>query len=225
MQRELCIDLPKLGARAYLQGGTIFNGMLDACDQTLGADWLTPGIHMSFKLEREACSNGRFVVSDAPIASLIPNATFTAKNGRLPVFGYFVEEGRQPDCEPYNEEQYNRPLVIQPELSGEFVLPANRPRADFIKGLVGANKLLHQKVERFGGELQKIQFLYFKGLEGVCLLECAPELRLVITNRFVEEREAEVWTINHVAVHAPSFTSELRLCYRARKLRGGHAPG
>ena len=40
MRLEITSDLPKLGARPYIQGGSIFNGILEACDQALGPGWL-----------------------------------------------------------------------------------------------------------------------------------------------------------------------------------------
>lgn len=219
MRQQLSMDLPRLGPRHYVQGGTVFNAMLEACDRSFGREWLTPKTVLALKLEREATTNGYFVVADEPITDLDPNTTFSAKGPRN-LFGCFVEEGRETPREPYDEEQYNRPLAIRGDLSGEFALPGPRPRVDFIKGIVGANKLLHQKSERFGGPLQKIQFLYCRGIEGICLLANDAELHLNIANLFVEERGPEVWTINRVSVTGPSFRTDFRLCYRALKSQG-----
>jgi len=219
MRQQLSIDLPRLGTRNYVQGGTIFNGMLAACDRVFGSDWLAPTTTLSLKLEREATTNGDFVVADEPITDLDPNTTFTAKGPRN-LYGCFLEQGRETVREPYDEEQYNRPLEIRGDLSGEFVLPGPRPRADFIKGVVGANKLLHQQSDRFGGPLQKVQFLYCRGIEGSCLLTGTVDLHLTISNLFVEERGPEVWTINRVSVSGPGVRSDFRLCYRALKPQG-----
>ena len=40
MRVEVPSELPKLGQRPYVQGGTIFNGILEVCDQALGAGGL-----------------------------------------------------------------------------------------------------------------------------------------------------------------------------------------
>lgn len=216
MQRELVSDLPKLGPREYVQGGTIFNGILAAGDATFGSDWLTGAHISSFKLEREATANGRIIVADGAIAGLAPNATFEATRPAGPVYGYFIDEGAPFRREPYDEESFNRPLRLGLDLGGEFELPPG-PRADFIKGIVGANKLLHQKTERFAVPLSKIQFLYLKGLDAACLQERAESLRVAIANLTAKETATEVWTINRVKVASSAFQAEFRLCYRAQK--------
>ena len=217
MRHERASDLPKLGAREYVQGGTIFNGLLAVCDEIYGADWLRGARIPSFKLERESTANGRFVIDEAPIRDLTVNATFHARSREREIHAVYVDEGREFRREPYDEERFNQPLSVGTDLSGEFVLPAPRPRADFMKGVVGANKLVHQKADRFGGELKKIQFLYLKDLSGDCLLACDEELRLTICNLTVKETEREIWTINRVTVAGTRHSSELRLCYRAQR--------
>ena len=217
MRREIESDLPKLGKREYIQGGTIFNGIVAVCDELLGREWLAGARISSFKLEREATANGRLIVSDEPVRDVSANATFLAQLDRRVIHAVFVDEGRAFRREPYEEEKYNQPLRIDSDLSGEFLLPAGRPTADFIKGVVGANKLLHQQTDRFGGELQKIQFLYLKDLAGACVSTAGEEYRLSIANLTIKETPAEVWTINRVAVRGASHASEFRLCYRAQR--------
>lgn len=216
MQREILSDLPKLGSREYVQGGTIFNGILAAADEAFGAAWLA-GVRIgSFKLEREAVANGRIIVADAAVAGLEPNATFEASGPNGAVFGYFIDEALTFRREPYDEESFNRPIRLGTDLSGEFGLPAGS-RADFIKGVVGANKLLHQKTDRFAAPLTKVQFLYLKSLDALCLQARDEDWRLEISPLTAKETATEAWTIQRVRVVAPSFQSEFRLCYRAQK--------
>jgi len=217
MIRESASDLPKLGERAYVQGGTIFNGIVAACDAAFGADWLAGARIASFKLEREAVANGRILVGDEPIAGVDLNATFLAESAGLRIRGGFVDEGADFRREPYDEEAFNHPLEIGTDLRGVFALPGGRPREDFIKGVVGANKLLHQKATQFGAPLTKVQFLYLKGLAGECLAAAAPETTLRIVNLSVKESGDEVWTINRVDVERDGFRSDFRICYRARR--------
>jgi hypothetical protein len=214
---EVPSDLPKLGTRPYIQGGSIFNEILAVCDRLLGPEWLRDAVITSFKLQRESLANGRFVVSDGAIEEVDANATLVARGPTRHVFVYYVDEGGETRREPYDEESYYRVVQIDPALRGEFILPRGRPRTDFMRGVVGANKLLHQKTDRFRAQLTHIQFLYLKSLDAVCLLNSAEECRLSISNASVQDHEAEVWTINRVAVHGESFRSEFRICYRAAK--------
>jgi hypothetical protein len=215
MRAEFPSDLPKLGHRPYIQGGSIFNEILDVCDRCMGPGWLQDAVIKSFKLERESFGNGGFVVSDAA-EDVAANASFVARNPRGGVYVHYFDEGRPTRQEPYDEESYYC-LTRIGDLEGEFVFPGGRPRADFMRGIVGANKLLHQKTTRFNAPLTHIQFLYLKGLEAACILRSAEEYRIGIANMTVQERESEVWTINHVAVRAASFSSEFRICYRAAR--------
>ena len=217
MRYETLSDLPKLGHRPYIQGGSIFNETLDVCDRILGPGWLDGTVVTSFKLQRESFGNGRFVVSDAPVDQLEANATFIAASPGRSVFAYYIDAGRDCRWEPYDEESYYRVAHLEATVEGEFLFPGNRPRADFIRAVIGANKLLHQKTSRFGAPLTHIQFLYLKGLEGVCLRPTAVESRVRIVNLSAQDRGSEVWTINRVAVHGESFNSEFRICYRAAK--------
>ena len=217
MRYETPSDLPKLGHRPYVQGGSIFNETLDVCDRSLGPGWLDGAVVTSFKLQRESFGNGRFVVSDAPVDKLEANATFIAECPVHPVFAYYIDEGRDCRCEPYDEESYYLVTQITATVEGEFLFPGGRPRADFIRAVIGANKLLHQKASCFGASLTRIQFLYLQGLEGTCLQRAAEEFRVRIVNLSAQDRGSEVWTINRVAVHGASFNSQFRICYRAVK--------
>ncbi len=217
MYEERPSDLPKLGHRPYIQGGTIFNGIAALCDQLVGPKWLDGGLVTSFKLEREAVANGRLILTDAAVATLDPNSTFVVRGRGPTIYGYFIDEGRPFRVEPYNEESFYQVVDVQPDLRGEFIFAAGRPRADFMRGLVGANKLLHQKATRFGCELTHIQFLYLRGMETTCLQRFSEEYRVTISNATVSDRGAEVWTINDVSVRGTSFASAFRICYRAQR--------
>jgi len=217
MIHEIASDLPKLGTRAYVQGGTIFNGIVAACDTVFGPDWLAGARISSFKLEREAVANGRIVVADEPIVGGAPNATFAATAGDLQIRGCFFDEGVAARREDYDEESFNRPLDVGTDMRGTFTLPGGRPRADFIKGVVGANKLLHQKTTLFATTLTQIQFLYLKGLAGACVLAAQGDLHLAIVNLSIKETAGEVWTINRIDVTRDDVHTEFRLCYRALK--------
>ncbi len=217
MRHEALSDLPKLGHRPYIQGGSIFNGILDLCDRALGVGWLDGASVTSFKLQRESFANGRFVVSDAAIEDVNANATFVAHSPALDVFVYYFDEGRATRHEPYDEESYYRVVQVSPELAGEFVFPGGRPRADFMRAVVGANKLLHQKAERFGAALTHIQFLYLKALDAVCLQRSVEECRVEFSNVTIQDHPSEVWTINRVGVRGATFSSDFRICYRADK--------
>lgn len=217
MIRETASGLPKLGERPYIQGGTIFNGILHACDAAFGPAWLEGARIVSFKLEREAVANGRIVVGDEALAGFDFNATFLAESGGRRIRGGFVDEGTAFDRVPYDEESFNRPVDVGSDLSGTFTLPGDRPREDFIKGVVGANKLLHQRATGFGAPLTKVQFLYLKDLTGVCLAPSTQDTILRIANLSVKEAGDEVWTINRVVVERADASAEFRLCYRARK--------
>lgn len=217
MYEERASDLPKLGSRPYIQGGTIFNGIAALCDEVLGPQWMEGGTITSFKLEREAVANGHLYLSDAPLTSLNPNATFVLRQPQSTLHGYFVDEGLPFRVEPYDEDSYYQAVQVEPDLRGEFLFPGGRPRTDFMRGLIGANKLLHQKTTRFGAPLDRIQFLYLKGLETVCLQEVSEPYRVTIANATVADRGAEVWTINEISVRGESFTSQFRLCYRAQR--------
>jgi hypothetical protein len=129
----------------------------------------------------------------------------------------FVEEGRGATPEPYEESDYYQVVDIRPDLSGEFVLPANRPRGDFIRGVVGANKELHQKASHFTSPLKAIRFLYLKDVDGDCLPAVGPEYRVQINNLRVQDHEKDIWTINRVRVFADGFRSSFRICYSASK--------
>jgi hypothetical protein len=220
MRVEVPSNLPKLGQRPYVQGGTIFNGILEVCDQALGVGWLEGTVIPSFKLEREAVANGRIIVTDASDESIDPNATLIARRSSGPLHGYFIDEGREVHSIPYDEGSYYRVLDITSKLEGRFAFAGGRPRADFMRGIVGANKLLHQKTDRFGCELAHIQFLYLKGLDAVCLCKVDEDYEVTITNATVQDRGSEVWSINRVGVRAASFNSEFRICYRAQRPSG-----
>jgi hypothetical protein len=214
---EARIDLPTLGKRTYLHGTSIFNAMLVACDTHLGEGWLAGSKISSYKLIRESHRNGRFVVSDLPVEKLDASASLNAQSGTSRVFAYFVEEGRGATPEPYEESDYYQVVDIRPDLSGEFVLPANRPRGDFIRGVVGANKELHQKASHFTSPPKAIRFLYLKDVDGDCLPAVGPEYRVQINNLRVQDHEKEIWTINRVQVFADGFRSSFRICYSASK--------
>jgi hypothetical protein len=211
------MDVPFLAQRPYIQGGSIFNAMLDAGDQTLGPGWFDDAVVTSFKLQREVATNGRFVIADHSFDDLDPHAVLVARTATGRVYIASVDEGRPPPRVPYDEEGYYEVVQVEPDLRGEFALRAPRERADFMRGVVGANKYLHQKTSRFGGALKQIQFLYLKDLAAACVLRTAEPLRLAIANLTVQEHEREVWTVNRVAVDGQSFASEFRLCYRAAK--------
>ncbi len=217
MYEERASDLPKLGNRTYIQGGTIFNGIADLCDEVLGPEWMEAGTITSFKLEREAVANGRLFLSDAPLASLRPNTTFVLRRPQSTLYGYFTDEGLPFRVEPYDEDSYYQAVHVEPDLHGEFLFAGGRPRSHFLRGLIGANKLLHQKATRFGTPLDRIQFLYLKGLETVCLQKVGEPYRVNIANATVADRGTEVWTINEITVRGESFTSQFRLCYRAQR--------
>lgn len=222
MRFEFASDLPKLGRRHYVQGGTIFNGIAEACDRSLGPSWLDGAVVTSFKLEREAVANGRIIITDVSDDGLSPNATFAARRPAGSLHGYFLDEGIEAAGIPYDEESYYRVVDVSPALAGTFDFPGGRPRGDFMRGIVGANKLLHQKTDRFGCELLQIQFLYLKGLDAVCLQRVHEDYEVSITNATVQDRGQEVWSINRVTVRGLSFTSEFRICYRAqRRTEGG----
>ena len=216
MIRETASDLPKLGERPYIQGGTIFNGVLAACDAAFGPGWLAAARIASFKLEREAVANGRIIVADEAITGVELHASFLAESGERRIRGGFVDEGGAFRREAYDEESFHRPLEMGADLEGTFALPGGRSREDFIKGVVGANKRLHQQTTRFSGPLAKVQFLYLKGLAGACLAAGDGDTHLRISNLSVKEAGAEVWTINQVAVERGDFRSDFRICYRAR---------
>lgn len=215
MRRELRWDLHKLGTREYLHGTSLFNAMLEACDTVWGPAWLTDASIPSYKLIRESLTNGKFVVSDEPVEDVSASAALAGRTGRSRIFVYFVEEGRDAGRAPYDEEQYYRAVRVGGDFSGEFVLPAHKSRADVIRGIVGANKLVHQKASRFAVEPKKIRFLYLKDLDAVCLGACEEEFRLQISNLMVQKHDPDLWTINRVRVTAPSSTSEFRICYSA----------
>lgn len=217
MRVEVPGDLPKLGQRPYVQGGTIFNGILDVCDEALGDGWMQGVTIPSFKLEREAVANGRIIVSDAAEEGLDANATFLARRPAGGLYGYFIDEGREASRIPYDEGSYYDALDVTPRLQGRFRFAGGRPRADFMRGIVGANKLLHQKTDLFACELTAIQFLYLRGLDAVCLRQVAEEYDVAITNATIQDRGHEVWTINRVGVRAATFESEFRICYRAQR--------
>lgn len=217
MPYESRIDLPTLGKRTYLHGTSIFNAMLETCDTHFGAGWLVGAKISSYKLIRESHSNGRFVASDMPVEKLDASASLNAQNPTTRIFAYFVEEGRAAIAEPYEESGYYQVVDIRPDFSGEFVLSANRPRADFIRGVVGANKELHQKASHFTSVPTAIRFLYLKDVDGACLPDFGPEVRLQINNLRVQEHEKDIWTINRVQVFADGFRSSFRICYSASK--------
>lgn len=215
MIREFPSDLPKLGSRPYVQGGTIFNGIVAGCDAAFGPEWLVGARIASFKLEREATANGRIVVADEALAGVDANATFLATAGDRQLRGAFIDEGKPGRTEPYDEDSFYRIVELGEELGGKFVLPGGRPRVDFIKGIVGANKRLHQVTRSFSSPLERIQFLYLKGLDGECLRRSGEEMQVDITNLSAKEVDGEAWSINHVDVAAGDFRSAFRICYRA----------
>jgi hypothetical protein len=217
MRSEFASDLPKLGHRPYIQGGSIFNEALDVCDRCLGPSWLQGAVVRSFKLERESVANGKFVVADTALDDVDAYATFVAHRPTGRVFVSYVDEGRPTRQEPYDEESYYRIVRVGGELDGECIFPGGRPRTDFMRGIVGANKRLHEKATRFGAPLRRIQFLYLKGLDAICVLRSSEEYRVRIGNLTVQDRESEVWTINQVAVRGETFESAFRICYRAAR--------
>ena len=217
MIHEVSSDLPKLGEREYVQGGTIFNGIVAACDEAFGPQWLPAAEISSFKLEREARANGRILVGDEPLGDLDPHATFAARCDGRSVHGVFLDEGAAFRREPYDEESFYREIEAGDDLNGVFELAGAEPSRDFIKGIVGANKHLHQRTTLFGGSLQKVQFLYLKGLAGACIAQAAEVDRVRITNLTVKEVDSEVWTISRVDVERSGATSSFRICYRALK--------
>lgn len=219
MRAEIESDLPKLGAREYIQGGTIFNGALGALDREFGPGWLEGAQISSFKLERESTGNGRFLVTDEALENISPNAIFIAKRPDKTVTIAYTDEGRPFRREPYDEESFNRPVRIGDDLTGQFLLPASPDRNDFIKGVVGANKLLHQQCAGFGGPLQKVQFLYLKDLDPAPLLSVGLEASLEIRNLTKKVTDEEVWTINQVSVSLSGRETRFRLCYRAQRPR------
>jgi hypothetical protein len=215
MRREVRLEIHKLGAREYLQGGTLFNAMLEACDSVWGPAWLTDASITSYKLIRESLASGRFVVSDEPLENLNANAALVGRTGQSRIFVYFVDEGLTTGRIPYDEEQYYRPLRVGDDFSGEFVLPAHKSRADVIRGIVGANKLTHQKASCFGAKPKNVRFLYLKDLDAVCLRAYDEEFQVRITNLTVQKHGPDLRTINRVCITASSFTSEFRICYSA----------
>jgi len=217
MRVEVPSELPKLGQRPYVQGGTIFNGILEVCDGAFGDRWLEGATIPSFKLEREATANGRIVVGDSADGGLDANATFLARLPAGTVHGYFIDDGRETPRIPYDEGSYYQALDVTPRLHGRFRFPGGRPRADFMRGVVGANKLLHQKTDLFGCELTAIQFLYLRGLDAVCLRQVKEEYELTFANATIQDRGSEVWSINRVIVRGVTFNSEFRICYRAQR--------
>lgn len=219
MRFETASRLPKLGDRPYIQGGSIFNEMLEVFDDELGPGWTEGAVVSSFKLEREGQANGRIIVADEPVEDVDPNAVLIGRRPAGKLYGYYLDEGREVERVPYEEASYYQVVDVGPDLRGEFVFAGGRERADFMRGIVGANKLLHQKTDRFGCELTRIQFLYLKGLDLICLSQGDEDARVKIGNMTVQERENEAWTINRVGVETPSFHSEFRICYRAQKVR------
>ena len=217
MRVEVSSELPKLGQRPYVQGGTIFNGILDVCESALGKSWLEGATIASFKLEREAIANGRIIVSDVADEGLDPNATFIARRQAAAIHGYFIDDGLETQRVPYDEESYYRTIEFTPRLQGRFHFAGGRQRADFMRGIVGANKFLHQKSDLFGCPLTAIQFLYLRGLDSLCLLRIAEEYEVSIANATVQDRGSEVWSINRVGVRGASFESEFRICYRSQR--------
>ena len=162
-------------------------------------------------------ANGRFVISDTALGDIDPHAAFVARRPSGRLFVYYVDEGRETRREPYDEGSYYRVVHVGQTLGGEFVLPGAQPRTHFMRGVVGANKLLHERAQGSHGKLTQIQFLYLKELDSQCLLKSAEELHLDIANVSVQEHPAEVWTINRVAVRGTSFSSDFRICYRAAR--------
>lgn len=217
MRHEFRIDLPLLGHRTYIQGGSIFNGMLEACDRTLGAGWLDGSTITSFKIQRESGTDGRFVIADEPLRGLDEHANMVVHGPRGHVYVYLVDEGRPAPREPYNESDYYEVVRVGSDLNGEFVLLPGRPRPDFMRGVVGANKLVHERTDRFGGPLKRIQFLYLKDLAAECLQRAGNGCRLHISNVLAQDHGQEVWTINWVRVEGPALSSSFRICYRAAK--------
>ena len=217
MRHELRIDLPLLGHRTYIQGGSIFNGMLDACDRALDAGWLDGVTIGSFKIQRESGTDGRFVIADQAVHGLDEHAQMVVQGPRGRLYVYLVDEGRTPPRVPYNESEYYEEVRVGSDLTGEFTLQPGRERADFMRGVVGANKFLHQKTDRFGSELKHIQFLYLKELAAECVQRSGDGCRLRISNVMAQDHGSEVWTINRVEVRGPSVSSSFRICYRAAK--------
>jgi len=209
--------LPRLGERPYLQGGSIFNRMLDVCDEHLGRDWMHGASVRSFKLEREAHSNGRIWIGDHRPPVEDANAVLIGTWRGGPLHLAFRDEGDKADSIPYDEDSYYEVVEAGTDLSGEFLFPGGRERADFMRGLVGANKLLHQRTDLAGEPLSRIQFLYLKKLDLGCLCQGREDARVRIHNVAFKDRESEVWTINQVDVDAGPARGQFRICYRARK--------
>lgn len=220
MRHEFATDLPKLGHREYIQGGSIFNDILETADRMLGKGWLQGLVITSFKLQRESFGNGRLILADTAQEGIDANAAFLAKSPERTVYAYYLDDGRHSRREEYDEESYYRVVHVGGQIEGEFVFPADRPRGDFVRAVVGANKRVHQKAECIGAALDHIQFLYLKGLDAVCLQHASEECRVRISNVSTQDRESEVWTINRVAVSGQSFKSEFRICYRGTKQVG-----
>jgi hypothetical protein len=217
MRHEVATDLPKLGHREYIQGGSIFNGMLDFADQRYGPDWLEGAVISSFKLQRESFGNGRILLAEAAVPDIDPHAALVVRSAGREIHGYYFDDGRSARREPYDEDSYFRVLRLGPGVGGEFVLPAERRREDFIRGIVGANKRVHAQSDTFGGPLTHIQFLYLRDLDAMCLRRAGEGCRLTISNVTTQDRGTEVWTINRVEVHGESFRSEFRICYRGTR--------
>jgi hypothetical protein len=214
MRHELDIDLPKLGKRTYLHGTSIFNSMLECGDRLLGAHWLTRTTITAYKLIRESYGNGRFVVADAAVDGLDAAATLVAEGPAGPFFGYFIPGEREAAREPYDEDSFYTAVRVGAQFDGEFVL-GPRPRADFIRGVVGANKRVHQQAGAFAVEPTTIRFLYLMGLDGALLPATCPEYRLSISNLKTQKRPDAIWTINRVSIEGDGRRGEFRLCYSA----------
>jgi hypothetical protein len=221
--RDFRIDLPRLAQRSYLHGTSMFNAMLSICDQQLGAGWLETAELPSFKLIKESTGNGRFVISDEPQADVGASATLVARAAGAHVYVNFVEEGRDAKREPYNEEAYYHVVHCGDRFDGEFVLPLAGGRDDFIRGLIGANKLLHQRNTHLGGGSKKIQFLYLKSIDGRCLSHTNEACRLTIENLTVQRLPSEVRTISCVTMSAGDFSSAFRICFRAVAVSEGES--
>jgi len=217
MRHEVQSDLPKLGHRDYIQGGSIFNDFLDISDQLFAPEWLDGAVITSFKLQRESFGNGRIIIADTGLEDVDANAAMIAKSPSRTVYAYYIDDGRPARREPYDEESFYQAVHVGTGVDGEFRFPRGRPRGDFVRAVVGANKRVHQKTDRFGAPLTHIQFLYLKGLDARCLRRSRDEYRVVIANVSVQDRGSEIWTINRVAVSSEGFSSEFRICYRGTK--------
>lgn len=216
MIHEVASDLPKLGARDYVQGGSILNAILRLADEVIGPRWLEGTTIASFKLQRESTGNGRFRLADEPLDDQDgAHASFVAQRPGSRLHVCYYDEGRPTRREDYDEESYYRAVTVGGDLCGEFVFPGGRPREHFVRAMVGANKRVHEKAVGFGAPLKRIQFLYLKGLDGVALQHADAEYAVRIDNVSVQERDREVWTINRMAVTAPHVRTEFRICYRA----------